>query len=752
MMARETTRQFLLTAGALALAASIGAHATAEEEGFAMQMDSIRLEVLETDVDTESAKFNEYRDLKSGFRLSDLRISGAGDGGDRTFAFRADDVGRADARYALDYGVAGSYAVSLDYNKIPHRFQNRATSMWQRTSPGTWEIADSTQNAIQGAIIEQFPNGISGDFLRGLIGPYIAAAGSLDLGLQRDRTRITWDLGRLARMAWAAEYRHENRNGLRPYGGNFGFFNVTEIGEPIDYDTTDAEISGEWNGDNGGVRFGYRRSIFENSISTMVWDNPFAGVDGTGPRAYLAPNAAIDTGSRGFADLAPDNEANLVFLSGRGKVGGWWMHGTLNINEMTQDDPLLPYTLNTAIVGVDLESGATFSATDPSTLPVRNADTKVEVTSFVGNAGTDLGERVELSLRYRYYDYDNQSARVEFPGYVRMHSVWEEVPRITVPYSYSRDDLGVELDFEVSDSTSLGLSYRTLSWDRTFRETTNTDEDIVKVTLDSRPSQAVTLRASWETGDRSNDGYDTAAQLLSFLDPHGINNQPGLRKFTQAARDYDDYDLSVQLAPKDGVSLTFGVSGRDDSYPESEFGLIGDEIVQYNFEAGYTPGAGLNCYFFGHVAERDVLQRARQSGGTLSTNPADDWSADLTETWDTWGLGISGERGSNRWDLSARLSDSDGEADFTTAPEGNPSSAVDFGNYEDIELLAVNFRFDHDITEQASWGLFYLYEDYTIDSFIVAGLEPYIPGSFLLAGDNGNYEANVVGVNLSFSF
>jgi MtrB/PioB family decaheme-associated outer membrane protein len=748
----ETNRE-LWTIGALLLlaAGSIDRPALASEDEFHLNLESVVFEVLDTDVDTHSAKFQEYRDLGSGFNLDQLRLLGAQ--GERFIELRTDRVGRRDARYGMDYGVHGKYALRVDYNKIVHRFGNDATLLWNRTAPGTWEIADGAQMALQNAVREQIGSGITADFLIGQITPYLAAAQKLDLSLQRDRTHITFDLGKMGDLAWNVDYRHENRSGLRPYGGSFGFNNTTEIPEPIDYDTTDAELSGEWNGKQSGVRFGYRHSEFENNISTLVWDNPWVGEDGTSSNAYLGPNSSSESGSRGFADLAADNQADLAYISGRGKLGGsWWYNGTLNYNVMKQNDPLPPYTLNTAIIGVDLETGAEFQASDRSTLPVTHADLEVDVLSMVGTVGTKLGEDFDLSFRYRYYDYNNTSPRIEFPGYVRMHSVWEEVPRITVPYGYTKDDLGVELNWGATDTTSLGFSYRMVGWDREFREVDHSDEDIFKLTLDSKPSSKVALRASWENADRSIDGYLPEAALASFVEDEAITNQPGLRKFAQAARQYDDYDLSVQFFPRDEWNLMVGVSGRDDTYPDSEFGLKSDEILQYNFEIGYAPGAQMNLYLFGHRADRDVLQASRQSGGTLSTNPQDNWEAALKETWDTWGLGLHGERDAWTWDCTGRWSNSDGLADFSTPAGGAPSEAVDFGNYEDIELLSVTLALERKINELSSWGVFYLYEDYTIDSFILAGIGPYIPGSFLLAADNGNYQANVFGANLRFSF
>ena len=53
----------------------------------------------------------------------------------------------------------------------------------------------------------------------------------------------------------------------------------------------------------------------------------------------------------GQADLAPDNEAGTLFVNGRLRAGSWSMNGALSLNQMKQNDKLLPYTLNSAIRG-----------------------------------------------------------------------------------------------------------------------------------------------------------------------------------------------------------------------------------------------------------------------------------------------------------------------------------------------------------------------------------------------------------------
>src|SRR5262249_40893225 len=149
--------------------------------------------------------------------------------------------------------------------------------------------------------------------------------------------------------------------------------------------------------------------------------------DSTDPSAYTAPGAgSINGASRGFADLAASNDANMAFANGQWKLGGgWWVNGSFFYDQMKQNDPFLPYTLNTAIVGIAL-NGSQFDPTNPGNLPARSLNGKVNTTSFTGNAGNRFGP-FDLTLRYRYYDYDDKTPRIEFPGYVRFQAVWEAI-------------------------------------------------------------------------------------------------------------------------------------------------------------------------------------------------------------------------------------------------------------------------------------------------------------------------------------
>lgn len=738
----NTTRNIwtILSLALLAIAGPALAGESASD--YSLHLDDLLIDVSEVDVDTSSARFEEYRDVSGGFAVRKLHVTMDGTGA-RDLDFLATNVGKKDARYRLSYGKIGSYTLDVDYNKIPHRFGNDARTLFTQTSPGRFEIADPIQGALQSAIEQRWAanrNSVNFAFLNGLITPYLDAEQRLDIALQRDRTRARIGLGSLGGMRWAAEYRHEARTGGRPYGATFGFNNVTELPEPIDYDTVDAEITGEWMGKSSAVRFGYRQSKFDNANRSMIWDNPWRLTDATDGSAYQAPgSASIGGASRGQAALAPDNDMDSLFASGNFRIGKAWLAASAGYTVMRQDEKLLAYTLNSAIPALDL--------------PAESADREVRVLNGTADFKLPLTNAWDLKLKYRFYDYGDNARRLRFEeGYVRYHGVLEDIGRITVPVEYSRQTIGLETSYDFGAGGNLELGIRRDSMDRERREIESADEDVLSLAYDVKPLGWLGVRLAVERGDRSTSTYHVEAQEESFIEPEGINNLPTLRKFDEAARTYDRFTAQLDFAPGESWSVTVGADKRKDDYDESEFGLLSDDFLAVHAELAWAPSESGELYLFGNRSDREVQQRARQSGATLSTNPLDTWEATFEEKNDAWGLGWRAKAGRWSYDLSGTWTKSDGLADLFSPPGGSPDLAVGFDNYEDIELLSLVGKLDYEINAQMTVGVAYRYEDFTIDSFILQALDYYLPGALLLNGNNGDYQADIASVYFKLRF
>src|SRR5947208_2739798 len=69
-------------------------------KGLSFRVDPLVLGVVRAHVDTNSSKWEEYRDMSNGFVIPHLRLIGEGSG-DRELDFNAVNVRREDARYNL---------------------------------------------------------------------------------------------------------------------------------------------------------------------------------------------------------------------------------------------------------------------------------------------------------------------------------------------------------------------------------------------------------------------------------------------------------------------------------------------------------------------------------------------------------------------------------------------------------------------------------------------------------------------------
>ena len=103
------------------------------------------------------------------------------------------------------------------------------------------------------------------------------------------------------------QVKNTNRDGHIPYGATFGFSNAVEIPMPLDHRTTDLKTAIEWSNNKGLARFGWDGSTFDNTIDSVVWDNPLR----FGPDAVGGP-------SQGRHASWPDN--TLTYLHGTGAV------------------------------------------------------------------------------------------------------------------------------------------------------------------------------------------------------------------------------------------------------------------------------------------------------------------------------------------------------------------------------------------------------------------------------------------------
>ena len=738
------------------------------------QEGEFSLGVGQTDEDTVSSKFEEYRDLPNGVFAPSFKFRGEHNGIYWNLVGR--DIQERDQRYWLDLRK-GAVWITGDYNQIPHNFGNNGHTLLANTSEGVWQATDALQRDFQRTVTSVPLNQVTFPFLDNLVTPSLNAANAVDLSLQRERGRIAMKVLPDGPFNLTVAYFRERRTGDRAASGTaFGFGNVVELPEALHYLTQDfgADVSfePEW----GVLKAGLHYNTFENRVETFAFDNPFRITDSTDASAYQAPGTQSVNGPVfGLMALPPDNSAvtgtlgGTILLPKRTRITA-----NVSIGQWTQDStPFIPYTTNTAILG-ETSTGATFPATDPSRLPASHLDGKMDVTSFNLSATTRPIDKLTLVARGRMYEQSNDTTRITFPGYVRFDAVWEEIPRISVPYGFENKAFDAIASYDFGKVT-VDAGYKHRGMERTFRETESTSENTFVSNVDVRFAEWGILRGSFELGSRDYEHVEMeASEEASFVNPGdpvnvfaippptedprfasiynslcGVGGAICNLRYDQAKKDVTRFGAQAQLTPTGDSSFTVAYLRTEDDYVESTYGLTNAKYDTFSLEGDYTPNDRLTLYAFYTYEKLADAQRGRQSGSTVSTNPLDDWTADVEDNVNTFGAGGTFTLVKDTWflDVNGHYQKADGNNDIFAPPGGAPANArtnvggpTDITAYDDTKFARIGGELRYAFAKSWSAAVGGFFEDYEIDDSNTGGLANYVPGSLFLAADDGDYQ------------
>lgn len=701
--------------------------------------------------DPRSSKFLEYRDVPEGlsgpsFRFgtetpsTTIRLSGAN--------LSQDDL------YVRVYVDSPLIRADILYDQLPHRFGFDARSIETRAARDAYGVEDTTQQVFQSRLESTTPrSAINFAFLRAMVEPALNTANVFDVELRRDRGVVELQILPEAAVDSRITYFQENRRGTRGAGTSFGFSNVVETPEPIDYRTRELGLNAEYPIRNGLVRGMLRMNEFSNALTSYTFDNPFRLTDSTDPSAYQAPGSASVNGPAfGRLSLPQDNRAvnaaaGILYklpLDSR-------ITADVGFGRWTQNDTFVPYATNTAIREAFAGPGGT-----PTPLPASGLDGLINTTTLNLQFTSKPLRNTNVTARYRSYDVENETPRITIPGYARFDASWQPTARITVPYSWgsSRAELIASYDLRLG---SIEAGVRQEKVDRTFRETRETTDNVWHIAGDIRPASWLIARGSYETGRRRFDEYDFArGEDASFVvHPAAPLNLPQLRRFDQANRNSDRFVVMLQVTPMDTLTLSMNAARHTDDFDDhSDYGLLEWQTSAFSIEADYSPTDRLSAFLFATVDEVRGFQRGRQSAGTISINPLDDWTAKNTDEAQTLGGGVNFAIIPDRvgLDVSARYQTVDGFADLFSPPGGTPDVAFSIPQVDDTRIVTLSAELDYTLLESWELALGGWLERYRIRDAQTTGSQPYMPGGFFLAENNGDYHGNVVYLRATYRF
>jgi MtrB/PioB family decaheme-associated outer membrane protein len=391
----------------------------------------------------DRAKFEEYRDLPETLVVPHLELFIDSKKKDFYLEFDAGKVGRNDQSYLMRFGRYGLVDVEFQWDQIPHLFNVDTARTPYVMRGGTYTLNSKPPSNAVDTVAP------AGECANTGMCPWInGAATPVDLklynGISRFKVRYTPTAG----WTFTGGYWSNNNAGRRAFGTLFGpspgNYNITELAEPIDYQTHNIELGGEYAGNGWSVGLKYNGSLFHNNVSTLIWDNPL-NRSGLGPACsdsarYSSATTGVDGNRgpcRGQLDLYPSNQAHTFTLSGAASLPFKTQFlGTVSYGWRLQDDSFLPFTINSQI-------------TQPS-LPRSSLDGDVRPLMINATLVNRSIERLNLKAYYRLYDLDNRTKSAFFPQGIVINDqagtlaaptcnpICPDANHRTIPYQYSK--------------------------------------------------------------------------------------------------------------------------------------------------------------------------------------------------------------------------------------------------------------------------------------------------------------------------
>jgi MtrB/PioB family decaheme-associated outer membrane protein len=687
-----------------------------------------------------SSKFYEYRDVPRGlfapFLTLDVRK------GSRFVRLDAVNIGQADQRMLAGLGDRGTFKLDLGYDQIPHRFSFFGATPYVQPSPGVFTLNDVIRTAAEALV----PTGTSTNIAaaRALVSSFLTGAGPVALGLERHAATADFTYTPSVSFSFNAAASHETRTGTRPFGAPLGFSNAIELPEPIHHETTNLDTSLEYHRKQVTLRAGVAASFFDNDVQTLIWDNPYRITDSTYASAYSAGNGT----AHGRMALWPSNDAVRFSLSGTYKpLPGTRLSAAVSYGAFNQNQKLQPFTINTALPASDPNAANALSA------PRETAMAKAHIGSLDLTLSSRLMRSVYLTAGFRYYDFANKIEALDIPtGYARVDQVWEDVPIAIEPYSFSRARLFGDLSVNLLKDTTLKVGYSVYNVRRhegsDAAEKNRSDEGAFKASVDSHPSDWLTLRVSYLDSRRRWSLDDTFVAYVP-----GFN----FKRYFEASRDRQAVDVLVGLSPIDrlDIALTYAL-GRDD-YPKSSYGLTRDDFDMYGLDVSYAFSKRQMLYAFYTHELYDSDQADRQSGAVFSTNPQDDWTANMKDAVVTFGAGqvIEIVAGKLDFDLSGSYSKAHGTSFLDSPPGGTPDLAVNFmAPLDTTTWWTIQSSFKWKVTERLGVVFAYWYEEYGLKDIVRndVAVDYASAGAIFLGALEPGYKYHVGSVRFIYSW
>ena len=602
-----------------------------------------------TDTTADEARYERYRDLRDGATSRFVY----GKQTDRyIFDASAFNVGYRDQKYSANYD-RGSVSAGFLWDSIPTNFSYLSYSPWAVNDNGTLTIDPALRRQVEnktavgvpcapGAPPASCSNPTQATQALTNRSLYVGTAQPFDLQQRRDIAGFTLRNSPTAHLGLSVNVTSTGKSGHQPWGASFAFNNANEVPLPIDNRTNDINAGLEWANPKGMVGVSWNGSFFSNQVDSLTWDNPIRATDFS--NGLAPPNGPYDPSgysngngpAQGRMALWPDNSQQVFSGTALYKLArATSVNGAVQFTQQNQDAALIPWTINNLINTPQVYAAFPHLAH----LPRESAEAKVKGINALVNFSTRPVSRLNLSMRYRFNDRDNQTPAFDATEYVRFDAVPEEIEEgISHQFDVRRQTVDANASFSLTGWGSLRGGYSRDQYERHGRGFSDVGEDVFRLSFDTVTSRYLQLRAAVEHGKRRGSGY-----IESDIDDEGPGGtQPGLRSYDEADRDRDRGSFTATVIPADAVSFSVTYAFGKDNYDleEGRFGLLSTDTTAFTVGVDASPGDKVivgGTYGYEKYSSFQNSRNANPAPDPSWFDPTRNWTMDNGDTVNTAG-------------------------------------------------------------------------------------------------------------------
>jgi MtrB/PioB family decaheme-associated outer membrane protein len=606
-----------------------------------------------TTTDEDTARYERYRDLRSGAAsLFQVRNETA------SYFVNASafNIGYRDQQYSLRYD-RHKLNFNFLWDSIPLNYSYMTVSPWTVGNDGVLTINPALRQQVEnktavgvpcapGAPPASCSNPTQATAALTNRSIYNGTLTEFDIKSKRDTASFRVMYEAAPNMDVNVTVSTAGKTGYQPWSASFAFNNANEVPLPLDNRTNDISAGVEWASNKGMARVAWDGSFFSNSIQSLVWDNPIRATDFT--NGLTPPNGPYDSNgysngngpAQGRMALPPSNSMNVVSAMGLYKMARRTaVNGTLQFTHQSQDEALIPWTINPVI------ANPTVWAAFPHLreLPRGTAQAEVQGINALINLNSRPFRNTTFTVRYRYNDRDNQTPQFDATEYVRFDAVPEEVEEgLSQQYDTTRKTFDANASYSLTGWGAVRVGYSHDGWKRRGRGFSDVGDNIVRMSFDTITSQYVTLRAGYEQSWRRGDGF-----IESGVDYEGVGGtQPSLRYFDEADRNRRRSSVTVSVTPIEIVDFNVTYSGGKDKYPQDEFtpgrdqfGLLDADTNAVTLDVNVMPRPQVAFGATYGYEKFSSLQQSRNAAPQPSPewfDPTRNWTLDNNEKVNTF--------------------------------------------------------------------------------------------------------------------